>query len=243
VASAAVAFASFAVFVTTAVASVGSGTPGTTIEAPSPTAGATVARVVAPVFARSRLDQPKHGQSVSPATSWAQHPTTLLVLAAGTLDGQEWIRVLLPYRPDGSTGWIPRDDVVLSHTPYWIRVSTGRRRVDVYRDGHRVRGFRAVVGKPSTPTPHGLGAIYESDRQPDPHGFVGPWVLALTLLSESLHSFDGGPGRVGIHGRDGASLLDPLGTASSHGCVRIDDGPVTWIASHVPVGTPVRVVG
>jgi lipoprotein-anchoring transpeptidase ErfK/SrfK len=43
-------------------------------------------------------------------------------------------------------------------------------------------------------------------------------------------SFGGGPGRVAIHGRDGTSLLDPLGSARSHGCIRIDNGPITWMA-------------
>jgi lipoprotein-anchoring transpeptidase ErfK/SrfK len=38
-----------------------------------------------------------------------------------------------------------------------------------------------------------------------------------------LDDYGGGPGRVAIHGRAGASLLDPLGTARSHGCIRIDN--------------------
>ena len=48
---------------------------------------------------------------------------------------------------------------------------------------------------------------------------------------------------MGIHGRAGAGLLDPLAGARSHGCVRIDNGPVAWMAAHVPVGTPVRITG
>ncbi len=46
-----------------------------------------------------------------------------------------------------------------------------------------------------------------------------------------------------IHGRDTESLLDPLGSALSHGCVRVDNGPITWMAHHLPQGTPVRIVG
>ena len=56
-----------------------------------------------------------------------------------------------------------------------------------------------------------------------------------------LEDYGGGPGRVAIHGRAGASLLDPLGTARSHGCIRIDNVHVSWMASHLPVGTPVQV--
>jgi lipoprotein-anchoring transpeptidase ErfK/SrfK len=29
----------------------------------------------------------------------------------------------------------------------------------------------------------------------------------------------------------------------SHGCIRIDNQPVTWLAHHIPQGTPVQIVG
>jgi lipoprotein-anchoring transpeptidase ErfK/SrfK len=223
--------------------------PGETIEAdaavsaPSRALGATVARIVTPVFARRSLTRPDGGHRLQAQTSWSGQAEYLLVLAGAVQGGREWVKVLLPSRPDGSTGWVPRDKVVLGQTPYWVQVSTGSRQVTVFRDGRRLRSFRAVVGAPATPTPHGLGAVYERDPQPDPHGFVGPWVLALTLLSNKLHHFEGGEGRVGIHGRDGASLLDPLGSARSHGCIRIANAAVRWMAAHVPAGTPVRVTG
>jgi lipoprotein-anchoring transpeptidase ErfK/SrfK len=216
---------------------------GVAVDAPSRAEGATVARVVAPVLARTSLTRPQGGHRLHAQTGWSGEPEYLLVLAASVQGGREWVKVLLPSRPDGSTGWVPRDKVVLGHTPDWIQVSTGSRRVTVFSGGRRIRAFRAVVGAPATPTPHGLGAVYERDRQPDPHGFVGPWVLALTLLSNKLHHFEGGEGRVGIHGRDGASLLDPLGSARSHGCIRVANAAVRWMAAHIPPGTPVRVTG
>jgi lipoprotein-anchoring transpeptidase ErfK/SrfK len=211
------------------------------IAAPSRAEGATTARVVAPVRGRLRLESPAPIRRVSPETSWSGQPTTLLVLEAKAYENREFVRLLLPERPNGSSAWVPREDVVLDRTPYWIEVVTGRRRVIVYREGRVMRRFRAVVGKPSTPTPQGLAAIYERDRQPDPHAFVGTWVLALTAESTVLKHFEGGTGRVGIHGRAGASLLDPLGTARSHGCVRISNGPVNWLAVHVTAGTPVDI--
>jgi hypothetical protein len=163
-----------------------------------------VARIVAPAFARARLKSPKRGWRVSRQTSWSGQPQLLLVLDATVRDGREWVKVLLPERPNGSAGWLPRHRVALRRTRYWIEVRTGARRVTVYRDGTRVRRFRAVVGKPSTPTPHGLAAIYERNRQPDPGGFLGPWSLPLTIHSNVLMNFGGGPGRVAIHGRAGA---------------------------------------
>jgi lipoprotein-anchoring transpeptidase ErfK/SrfK len=129
--------------------------------------------------------------------------------------------------------------VVLLHT--WVIVDRRARTVTVQRNGRRLRRFRAVVGKAATPTADGLAAIHEKDPQPDSTAFLGPWALSLTILSNVLHNFGGGPGRVAIHGRDAASLLNPLGSAASHGCIRIDNGPVTWMAHHLPQGTPAEI--
>jgi lipoprotein-anchoring transpeptidase ErfK/SrfK len=213
------------------------------IRPPSRKRGSTVARIVTPTFARVQIKSRRRGWKLSTQTVWSGEPHRLLVLEATTREDREWIKVRVPERPNGSAGWVPRDKVVLSRTRYWVDVRTGSRRVTIYRLGKRVRGFRAVVGKPSTPTPHGLAAIYERNRQPNPGGFLGPWALPLTVLSDVLKSYGGGPGRVGIHGRAGASLRDPLGSARSHGCIRIDNRHVSWMARKVPVGTPVRIRG
>lgn len=219
----------------------GAGAAPRSISAPSRAVGATVGRLVTPVRARLRLDRPRPSRRVSVQTSWSGQPTTLLVLDSKTYRGREWLEVLLPDRPNGTSGWVPRERLVLHRIPYWIEVSTGRRTVSVYRRGRLVRRFRAVVGAPSTPTPRGLAAVYERNRQPDPSAFLGTWVLALTIQSNVLKRFEGGTGRVGIHGRSGASLRDPLGSARSHGCIRIGNGPVSWVAAHVRAGTPVRL--
>ena len=57
-----------------------------------------------------------------------------------------------------------------------------------------------------------------------------------------LQQFEGGPGRVAMHGRGGASMHDPLGSARSHGCVRMQNRDIAWIAARVPEGAPVSVV-
>jgi lipoprotein-anchoring transpeptidase ErfK/SrfK len=208
---------------------------------PSRAAGATVARIVAPAFARARLDTPHRGRRVGTATAWSGQSQILLVLDAATRDGVDWVKLLLAQRPNGSAGWIPRDRVTLGSTPYWVEVGVRTRTVTVFRSGRRVLRTRAVVGAPATPTPLGLAAIYERNRQPDPSAFLGPWALSLTSLSNVLESFGGGPGRVAIHGRAGASFADPLGSARSHGCIRVDNGPISWMARALPQGTPVHV--
>jgi lipoprotein-anchoring transpeptidase ErfK/SrfK len=211
------------------------------VAAPSRARGATIARVIAPTFARWFVGSAKRSRRMQASTAWSRQPQVLLVLAATTRDGRDWVKVRLGDRPNTAAGWVPRDHVRLGHTLYWIEVRRHARRVSIYRNGKRVRRFRAVIGKPSTPTPLGLAAIYERNRQPNPRAFLGPWALSLTAHSNVLESYGGGPGRVAIHGRAGASLRDPVGSARSHGCIRIDNDNVSWMAKHIPAGTPVRI--
>lgn len=179
--------------------------------------------------------------TTGPETIFSRAPQRLLVLDSRIVRERSWLRVLLPIRPNGSSGWVPRELVTISRTSWWVTVVKGARTVTVLRDGRRVRQFAAVIGRAATPTPEGLAAIYERNLQKEPNAFLGPWALPLTLHSNVLRSYGGGPGRVAIHGRSGASLDDPVGTARSHGCVRISNGPVAWMATRLPAGTPVQV--
>jgi lipoprotein-anchoring transpeptidase ErfK/SrfK len=101
-----------------------------------------------------------------------------------------------------------------------------------------------VIGAPTTPTPTGLFSIIGAWRSP-PTAFLGSWILPLTAHSNALHEFDGGDGTVGIHGRGGASLLDPLGSARSHGCIRLANSAIDWLVHAIGAaqlaGTPVWV--
>src|SRR5688572_24117249 len=78
------------------------------VEAPSRKDGATVARITVPTFARRRLQSPKRGRRMGLDTVWSGQPQTLLVLDGATHEERDWVKVLLPSRPNGSTGWIPR---------------------------------------------------------------------------------------------------------------------------------------
>ena len=101
-----------------------------------------------------------------------------------------------------------------------------------------------VIGAPITPTPQGLFSIVGVWRW-NPADFLGSYILPLTAHSNVLQEFGGGDGRVGIHGRGGASLLDPLGSARSHGCIRLSNKAINWIVrkvgAHGLPGVPVRV--
>jgi hypothetical protein len=178
---------------------------------------------------------------VPSASAWGG-PEQLLVLGSRVdPGGGEWVRVRLDVRPNGEAVWLNANYVTLHKTHWRVVVSRAQRRLRVYWKGRLRRTWRVVVGKPSTPTPSGLFAIAAELRQPRPGGFVGSWVLPLTAHSNVLMHFAGGDGQTALHGRGGASLADPLGSARSHGCIRMDNAMIAWLANHVPVGTPVLV--
>jgi lipoprotein-anchoring transpeptidase ErfK/SrfK len=167
--------------------------------------------------------------------------TALPVLGHKTAaNGSRWLRVLLPGRPNGHAGWIEDRATTRTVTPWRIVVTTGNRRVTVYRRGRAVRAFKAVVGKPSTPTPNGRFFVEESIalRRGD---VGGPFALALSARSTVLQEFDGGPGQIALHGL--SNIGGVLGTAVSHGCIRLDNGAMRWLATRIGPGAPVTITG
>lgn len=169
----------------------------------------------------------------------------LLVIArARAAHRRCWVQVRVPWRPNESAGWINADKVTAERTPWRIMVSTARRTLTLFQAGQAVRTMSVVVGKASTPTPDGLFAVWWAVPW-HPDDFLGSWVLDLTAHSNALQQFEGGDGTVAIHGRGGASLQDPLGTAASHGCIRLSNATIDWLVetigpSGLP-GTPVQI--
>lgn len=172
---------------------------------------------------------------------WNHGEQKLLVLQRKEFNQKRWVKVRLPFRPNDSSGWILENNTIINRNYWRIRVDVKKRKVSIFKKMRRVKTFKAVVGARKTPTPKGTFAIYEKVRQSDPKGFIGPIALHLTAHSNVLDNYGGGPGRVAIHGRSGASLADPLGTARSHGCIRINNKAIRYIAKRVPSGTPVIV--
>ena len=154
--------------------------------------------------------------------------------------GAGWLRVLLPSRPNGSTGWIREANTIVSTDPTRIVISLKRHTLTVFRKGRRIKQIGVALGAPSTPTPKGTFAIYQKVREPY-YSPLGPWALHLTAHSNVLFEFAGGPGRVAIHGARG-TLWATAGTNPSHGCIRVPDPKIAKLAPLVRPGTPVEIV-
>ncbi len=152
--------------------------------------------------------------------------------------GVRWLKVLLPGRPNGHSGWIDARGTIRATTPWRIVVHTAARRVTVYRNSRAVRTFPAIVGKPSTPTPHGAFFVEEAIQLRG--GDAGaPFALALSARSNVFQEFAGGPGQVALHGL--MNIGGVLGTAVSHGCVRLANDAMRWLVVRIGPGVPVTI--
>jgi lipoprotein-anchoring transpeptidase ErfK/SrfK len=153
-------------------------------------------------------------------------------------DGGGWLQVLLPGRPNGHTGWIKLRATRAARTSWHIVVDTTTRRVTIYYKGRSVRVFKAVVGKPATPTPRGEFFVEEVIQLRA--GDVGaPYALALSARSNVLQEFAGGPGQIALHGLRNVGGV--LGSAVSHGCVRLANAAMRWLNVRIGPGTPVTI--
>lgn len=177
-----------------------------------------------------------------------QHPTAVggpLVFRAvdGTLDdpngGGEWLEVLLPVQPNGTTGWIRSDEVSLSSNPYRIEIDRSTFTLRVYELSELWLQTTIAVGTGDTPTPVGDFYLKELLAPPDPNGVYGPYAFGLSGFSEVLESFGGAD--TAIIGLHGTNQPEALGTNVSSGCIRLENAVIEQLAQTLPLGTPVLI--
>ncbi|MBE2320538.1 L,D-transpeptidase [Solirubrobacter sp. CPCC 204708] len=147
-----------------------------------------------------------------------------------------WVRVMLPGRPNGHKAWIRTYRTEPTSTPWHLHVDLSQRSVTAYRNGARQRRFRAIIGAPATPTPRGRSFIEETMRL-SATAAGGPYALATSARSDVLQEFAGGPGQIALHGTN--HLTGTLSSNVSHGCVRLSDTAIRWLAERIGPGVPV----
>lgn len=220
------------------------GAAGAAVAAPAGhTAGGATQQIAmlnqaTPVFSKPRAGSRR--TTVVRATRPITGSPTILPVIARTADpaGAAWVRVLLPGRPNGHSGWVPARSVTLALSSWRVSIRISARRVTVFRNGHSVRSFKAVVGLPATPTPLGRFFVEETVHL-KPQDIGTPYALALSARSRVFQEFEGGPGQVAMHGTSNVGGV--VGTAGSHGCIRLETSAITWLASHAGPGTPVTI--
>ena len=151
--------------------------------------------------------------------------------------GRTWVRIRLPMRPNGRTGWVLRGNLgPLRIVRTSLRVDRSTMRATLLRDGRRIWSSRVGVGAPATPTPRGRFWIRTRLRS---YGspVYGPYAFGTGAYSV-LSDWPGG-GVIGIHGTDRPDLIPGR---PSHGCVRVPNAAVRRLWKLMPIGTPVRIV-
>jgi lipoprotein-anchoring transpeptidase ErfK/SrfK len=150
----------------------------------------------------------------------------------------EWVRVMLPVRPNGSEGWVRASNVTIKSHNYKIRVELSAHRVVVTDHGKVFLDTPAAIGKAGTETP--LGDYYTTEliQPPDQNTVYGHYVYVLSGYSNVIFEFEGGDGVIGIHGTNDPSQL---GKDVSHGCIRISNEAIEKLAGVLPLGVPVEI--
>jgi hypothetical protein len=126
-----------------------------------------------------------------------------------------------------------------------VVIRRGSRKLYLYRNMTFVRKFSVAVGTPSHPTPVGNFRVISKEKNPTWDPPNSPW-------AEGLGPVPPGPGNplgtrwigtsapaIGIHGTPQPWTV---GTAASHGCIRMYMREVEWLFERVRIGTPVFIV-
>src|SRR5688572_7136812 len=162
----------------------------------------------------------------------------VLVLARTTDDDdQAWLKVRLPIRPNGTTGWV-REEALSSLQPVdtWLKISTKTYRATLIKKGKKVWSAPIGVGQNQWPTPKGqfyIRAKLTGYKNP----VYGPLAFVTSATSPTLTDWPGG-GIVGIHGTNQPGLIPGK---ISHGCVRVANANILKLDKLMKVGTPLTV--
>jgi lipoprotein-anchoring transpeptidase ErfK/SrfK len=163
---------------------------------------------------------------------------TVTVLAALGEPEEGWLEVMLPVRPNGSTGWVRSRDVSLYVADGVIEVDLSERRLTYTVEGVVVLETEVGVGSDFNQTPTGTYFVTDRVTMSDPGGPWGPHALGLSARSDSITEFNGGDGIIGIHGTNNTASI---GDNISLGCIRVPNETISVLHGMVPIGTRVTV--
>ena len=221
--------------------------PASTAEAPTTTAPATplyslATAKVPTVDVYASPVQPEPARALeNPQPSGAAPGSTFPLRMLVVEERDDWLKVLLPIRPNGSDGWIRRNVVDVETHNYRMLVELGAHRITVWQGDEVVLQEPVGVGASGrTPTTQGLFYTTELfEVAPNQRSAYGPYAFALSGFSEVHYTFgEGGTGVLGIHGTNDPS---GLGRDVSNGCIRMSNEGITKLAGMLPLGVPVEI--
>jgi hypothetical protein len=165
-------------------------------------------------------------------------PEIYLVLASWRdPHGSTWVKIRVPKRPNGATGWVPRRALrqyTIVHE--FIDLNRSTLRATLYRDGKLVMSTRVGIGSSANPTPRGHFYVREKFRVTSTPVY-GPYAMGTSAYAPHLTDWPGG-GVVGLHGTNEPGLIPGR---PSHGCIRLRNASITRLYRLTPRGTPINI--
>jgi hypothetical protein len=152
--------------------------------------------------------------------------------------GNTWLKIRVPKRPNGLTGWVRASALGQLHTVHTLlRVNRHTLRVTLYDRGRKRFSARIGVGKAATPTPSGHFWIREKFRVGG-DTLYGPRAIGTSAYAPYLTDWPGG-GVVGLHGTNQPGLIPGR---PSHGCIRLRNADILRLYKLAPKGTPIDIL-
>jgi lipoprotein-anchoring transpeptidase ErfK/SrfK len=164
-------------------------------------------------------------------------PTMLLVLGEDKdAKGVRWLKLSLPMRPNGRTGWVKARAVQMRPVRRSIVIDLSSRKLRVLEDGKTRYATRVAIRRRGMETPTGRNFYLTATFKPTER-FLGAFAFETSAYSK-LSEWPGG-GVVGLHG---TSMPWLLGRAVSHGCIRMSNAAALVLKRLTPAGTPLGIV-
>jgi hypothetical protein len=153
-------------------------------------------------------------------------------------NGDEWVRIGLPARPNGKTGWVRAEALGdLRTVRTMLQINRKTLRATLYKSGREIWSAPVGIGNAGTPTPAGHFWIREKFRVKGVP-LYGTLAIGTSAYAPTLSDWPGG-GVVGLHGTNQPSLIPGR---PSHGCVRIKNADIAKLYRLAPVGTPIHIL-
>lgn len=123
-----------------------------------------------------------------------------------------------------------------------ILIDLSDRQLALYDRQERILSFSVAIGQDEWQTPAGNFIVREMRENP-------VWLHPITgepinpgpenpLGARWIGFWTDGTHRIGLHGTDQEDLI---GSAVSHGCVRMRNSDIATLYSHISLGTPIQV--
>jgi hypothetical protein len=163
-------------------------------------------------------------------------PTWLWAVAESR--DHRWARVVLPWQPNGRTGWVWLRGHRTVRTRTWVQADLSRRRVMLMR-GDAVRAsFPAGIGAPASPTPIGRFSVTDPIATGDPSGPFGWYAFGLSGHQPDLPAGWSGGDQLAIHGTNDPATI---GQPESAGCLHVSAHALAILKQALRPGTPVVI--